>query len=184
MRCSFHSSVWCYCFTEERILHWKDCSTNTWFGHWFSSPAHLPPSQCGRAEPCSCLSVPSHGAEGNTLELWGDLLSFGVMQQHTGTTSIASSAHRYPFPFSYSSTSSSTSTNHQSSIGDGHFSKYFEMLKVFFFRRMKTQFLWLSARTERMILGRAWVLANSCYLIQGFRSQLWKKSFSLPQSYP
>ena len=80
----------------------------------------------------------------------------GVMEQHTGPTSMATLAPRYQFPFSYGSSSSSTGTNHPSFVEDGHFSKPVEMSKVFFFfRRMKIGSVWLSTGNKRAILGRA-----------------------------
>lgn len=48
---------------KKLILHWTYYSTNMWFRPWFSSPAQLIPSQCGRAEPGGDLLFPwSDGA--------------------------------------------------------------------------------------------------------------------------
>lgn len=98
----------------------------------------------------------------------------GVMEQCTGPT-------RYLSPCFYSSSSSSAGTNHQSCVGDGHFSKPFQLLKVvFFFRRMQTGSLQLSTGNESaIILECARLLASSCYLNQVFRSQPGKNIFSL-----
>lgn len=94
-RCSFHTSIWQSYFTEEIILCWTDYSTSTQSGHWFSSPAHLFPSQCGKAEPYSCLSAPSWGAKGNTsepgeelLSSWGDEAAYRAHQHGHISTQI------------------------------------------------------------------------------------------------